>query len=661
MKRQKLIKLSLVVLLMGIMVTGYGGQCPWEKDKDDDVVIGSSAPTTVSRFLYVWGAAYNMSDGLNGDDTALQDELITFCSQRGITGVFFFTDLTILDSNTDYRDALQDAISHLKDNDTYNIPSVWALPHGDTGNMKWALTANQPTFIGYVNTLLSYNETLTLGFDGLELDIEIYTDDYGWVSSQQDLTGTNGDLANQYLTLLSQVKSTISGAIGFSAAMPIPKFMDVTLPITFNGVSKPFYKHVQDICKVNLMDYQGDDKDLTVDSAEPEISYGGSVRIILETDQTGDGPVSSNQSLESIIAALQTEYSAYSSFSGVAIHYYTTYKQWFYDAFYKPIKTVTLDNQSDRHPHGVAFDPIYNTIYVAMWSDVAPYIFVLNASDYTLTTTITSSNAYDTHAAVVVSPDGRYIYTGNYYPGSVSRFDRSDSYAKTDLGLGSWTGELILSPDGSKLYVVLGTDGRTSQDTGSKIAIVNTSNFTSGGVEYVNLPEATYGESRGLVLSPDGTKLYVSAGQSNGSDNWRPRVHTVSLTSKTVVASREGYSGDCHGMDITPDGQFLFITDRPNNKVNVLSTSDLSFQYSISVGSGPIGIAISPDGNTALVCNLTDKTISQIDVSSRTVVKTIPAADMVSLYEADITFDSTGNFAYVVNYGDPGCLLVLKK
>jgi YVTN family beta-propeller protein len=322
-----------------------------------------------------------------------------------------------------------------------------------------------------------------------------------------------------------------------------------------------------------------------------------------------------------------------------------------YNAFYKPIQTVSFGS----YLRGVTYDPIYNKVYVASWPDGASWVYAVSATNYTLETTITSQN--DNHGAVVVSPDGRYIYTGNYYGGSVTRFDRNNSYAKTTLSLGSWANALILSPDGSKLYVVLGTDGRTNEDTGSKIAVVDTATFTL--VEYINLPEATYGESGGLVLSPDGTKLYVSAGQSGGSNNWRPRVHTVSLTSKTVVASKEGYSGGKDGMDITPDGQFLYLCDFPNNKINILSTSDLGFQYSISVGSSPRGIAISPDGNTVLVSNRTDNTISQIDVNSRTVVKVIPAGELNS--PNAITFNSTGTFAYVLNDENPGKLLVLGR
>lgn len=320
MGRKQIMILGLGILILAIMVLGYGGWC--KKDDDDhDTSSGSSAPTTVSRFLYVWGAAYNMSDGLNGDDSTLQNELITFCNQRDISGVFFYTDLSKIGSDASYRSALQSAISALHTNGI----SVQALA-GDNGDKKWVLTANQSTLIGYVNDLLSFNGTI--GFDGLDLDIEIYTADYGWVSGE-DFTGTNGDLANQYLTLIKQVKSTISGAMEFSVATPITKFMDVTLPITFNSVSKPFYKHVQDICKVNLMDYQKDDATKTVTSASAEISYGGSVRVILETNPASPNAVSSNQSLENIITALQTAYSAKSSFSGIAIHHYTTYAQWF--------------------------------------------------------------------------------------------------------------------------------------------------------------------------------------------------------------------------------------------------------------------------------------------------------------------------------------------
>lgn len=323
---------------------------------------------------------------------------------------------------------------------------------------------------------------------------------------------------------------------------------------------------------------------------------------------------------------------------------------------YQLIEKIELSN----YPRGICYDSVYNKIYVACWKDGTEYIYVINGNTYAIETTITTQ--LDNHGAVVVSPDGRYIYATNYYGGSVTRFDTTNNYSKTTLSLGSWANEMRISADGSNLYVVLGADGRVwIDDTGSKIAIVNTSNFTSGGVEYINLPEATYGETHELVLSPDNTKLYITALKSNGSVWYQRWVHTISLTSKSVTKSVEGYGGIGIGriIDVTSDGQLLYISNDTGNKIDVLGSSELTFQYSISVDSRPAVIEISPDDKYALVFT-SPSVVSIIDINTKSIIQTIPgfAGDFS---DGDIVFNPTGDFVYGVNAADPGNLFILKK
>lgn len=337
----------LAVLFLVAFVTTFNYSCGGGGGSDS----GSSAPTTVSRFLYVWGEAYNMSDGLNGDDTTLQNELIAFCKQMGISGLFFYTDLSKIGSNVTYRTALQNAISHLKDNDTYNIPFVWALD----GKPEWALLANHSTITGYVNDLLLYKDNGTLGFDGLDLDIEIYLN-VGWEPGKAldppgaaNFSQIDFDIATQYLNLMKQIKNNIAGKINLSVA--IPYWMDKLnehpndFILDFNGTKKYLHKHIQDVCKVNVMDYLGDSIDNTKIQVSDEIQYGdgGSVRVTLETNPAESAiAISSNQKLEEIISALKDAYGTKPSFSGVAIHHYTTYKQLASSSVLGPVGTFCL-------------------------------------------------------------------------------------------------------------------------------------------------------------------------------------------------------------------------------------------------------------------------------------------------------------------------------
>jgi YVTN family beta-propeller protein len=45
----------------------------------------------------------------------------------------------------------------------------------------------------------------------------------------------------------------------------------------------------------------------------------------------------------------------------------------------------------------------------------------------------------------------------------------------------------------------------------------------------------------------------------------------------------------------------------------------------LPAGSGPIGIAITPDGSPAYVANFTNSTVSVINTASDTIIATMPA------------------------------------
>lgn len=80
----------------------------------------------------------------------------------------------------------------------------------------------------------------------------------------------------------------------------------------------------------------------------------------------------------------------------------------------------------------------------------------------------------------------------------------------------------------------------------------------------------------------------------------------------------------------TPDGKYLYVCDqgvlldRPSsNKVYVIDITTFSIEKSITVGNKAHGIVVSNDGKYAFVTNSLDNTVSVIEVSSQSVIKTI--------------------------------------
>ena len=77
------------------------------------------------------------------------------------------------------------------------------------------------------------------------------------------------------------------------------------------------------------------------------------------------------------------------------------------------------------------------------------------------------------------------------------------------------------------------------------------------------------------------------------------------------------------GIAVREDG-LTYFTELFNGGVGITSTQTRTVDGFIPTGSTPIGVAFSPDGNTAYVTNLSSLNVSVIDVPSAQEVATIP-------------------------------------
>ena len=84
---------------------------------------------------------------------------------------------------------------------------------------------------------------------------------------------------------------------------------------------------------------------------------------------------------------------------------------------------------------------------------------------------------------------------------------------------------------------------------------------------------------------------------------------------------------------VTPDGKHVYVansgsgllgTGVVNNTVSVIDTATGVVSSTITVGNGPVGPAVTPDGKHVYVANAGDNTVSVIDTATGTVSDTIP-------------------------------------
>lgn len=104
---------------------------------------------------------------------------------------------------------------------------------------------------------------------------------------------------------------------------------------------------------------------------------------------------------------------------------------------------------------------------------------------------------------------------------------------------------------------------------------------------------------------------------------------------------------------ITPDGAFAYVTNETDETVSVIATASNSVVATIplAVGSKPRGIAISPDGQTAWVANSGDDTVSVIFTGTNTLFGgpiSLPGGAMPD----GIAISPDGGFAFVAQQGN---------
>src|SRR5678815_1434725 len=66
-----------------------------------------------------------------------------------------------------------------------------------------------------------------------------------------------------------------------------------------------------------------------------------------------------------------------------------------------------------------------------------------------------------------------------------------------------------------------------------------------------------------------------------------------------------------------------YVVHPADDTVSVINTDTNIVISTISVGDGPLAVAITPDGTRAYIANQVDSTVSVIDTATKTVIATI--------------------------------------
>jgi len=110
----------------------------------------------------------------------------------------------------------------------------------------------------------------------------------------------------------------------------------------------------------------------------------------------------------------------------------------------------------------------------------------------------------------------------------------------------------------------------------------------------------------GLVLSPDGTRLYVTSAEPEG------RIHVVSLQNGLISHSLPtGHTPQAPV--VSPDGRILYVCNRFNNNVSAIDLKARKELAKIPVKREPTAAVLSADGKLLFVANLLPADAADMD------------------------------------------------
>lgn len=240
----------------------------------------------------------------------------------------------------------------------------------------------------------------------------------------------------------------------------------------------------------------------------------------------------------------------------------------------------------------------------AMASDgTSPVAYTANTQQNTVSAIDMSNNAIfatisgiDSPAGVAISPNDSRLYVTNRDSNNVTIIDAIKYRTVGTIPVGNMPYDITLSPDGKTAYVT------NNQD--NTVSIINTTEKKVIGT--VKVGNGPYG----ILANPVDGDVYVIDSLDG----------TVSvIRGNSVVDTINAGNGTTKGIAVTPDGSRLFVANTNNNSISIINTTSYKVIDTVNTGKSPYGIAISPDGLYAYISNSGSQNISILLISDNTI------------------------------------------
>lgn len=334
------------------------------------------------------------------------------------------------------------------------------------------------------------------------------------------------------------------------------------------------------------------------------------------------------------------------------------------DTNYAPVSTVSLPeyhkidtsninklmnwiNTGAKSKDGaVAFSNVSSLEKGFITNQASDLVAVLKTNDKLVTRLIPvggRSGLLDSPHYITLSPDNRFFYVSLIGEGYIEKYDVNVDYPfeKTDrIQVGLNPAHIVISHDGDNGYV-------TNFDASGTEKMVR--KFKTDPLQVIDtVSDIKMNAPHGMALTNDGQFLFVTA--QIGEYIFKIRLSDFEIEFAMPIDPSVPPTGNGTGnfkpyqAVLSPDNNLLYVSCVASNQVRVYNADDLALVNTISVGTNPILMKFTNDGNYLFVCNRNNNTVSVINGANQTVQTTITG---VGIQPHGVDFTSDGQYAII--------------
>lgn len=193
--------------------------------------------------------------------------------------------------------------------------------------------------------------------------------------------------------------------------------------------------------------------------------------------------------------------------------------------------------------------------------------------------------------------------------------------------------DLTVNFSSTYYYALLTTNTENVSSWSNEITVNTTANIPDSIVTTVYVGNNAWD----ICSLPSGEYVYVT---NRGDDNV-----SVIRTSDNSVTQTVNVGENPYGICSLPSGEYVYVTNWGSDNVSVIRTSDNTVVADINTGNRPVGVCTLPSGEYVYVTNRDDNNVSVIRTSDNSVVATVD----VGTTPYRICSLPSGDYVYVTN------------